>query len=269
MPKALPIVLAHGVYPFHRLFPFLFNTDGHTDDHRHYFKGIRSHLTAKGFSVFHSRVSWGGSLHKRADDLKRELERITGNFALWPKVHIIAHSMGGLDARWMIYKHDMAHRVSSLTTIGTPHHGSAHADKAIRRWGGILELLNRMGIDLTGVYAITTDRAKEVNSILEPYEREAKVAFRTIAGVQSREDMFFPLRHSHDFLLKIEGENDGLVSLASATWKEEYLWKKIDADHLNQIGWWGGPKAMGTRDRALFRKRILELYEEIAGTLPG
>ncbi|HIC85147.1 MAG TPA: hypothetical protein EYP06_02485 [Desulfobacterales bacterium] len=268
MKKHLPIILAHGVYPFHRLFPIIFHRDGHADDHRHYFKGIRTHLTAKGYSVFHSRVSWGGSLDKRADDLKRELERITGHFTLWPKVHIIAHSMGGLDARWMMFRHDMAHRISSLTTIGTPHYGSSHANGAITRWSRPLAFLNSLGIDLTGVYAIATDKAKELNSILEPYEREAKVVFRTIAGVQTRQDLFFPMRRYHDLLLKLEGENDGLVSLASAMWKEEYLWKRIDADHLNQIGWWGGPKAMGTRDKALFRKRILDLYLEIAQTLP-
>jgi len=37
------------------------------------------------------------------------------------KVHLFAHSMGGLDARHMITHLGMANRVRTLTTIGTPH----------------------------------------------------------------------------------------------------------------------------------------------------
>src|SRR5262249_5187529 len=38
-------------------------------------------------------------------------------------VHVFAHSMGGLDARYMISRLGMAKRVLSLTTIATPHRG--------------------------------------------------------------------------------------------------------------------------------------------------
>ena len=39
--------------------------------------------------------------------------------------------MGGLDSRYMISKLDMADRVLSLTTLGTPHRGTAFADWAV------------------------------------------------------------------------------------------------------------------------------------------
>ncbi len=267
MKTSYPIILAHGVYPFHRVLPFIFNTDNRADDGRHYFKGIRNHLIRYGFSAFHSRVSWGGSLDRRAFDLKREIERITGNFTLWPRVHIIAHSMGGLDARWMIYKHDLPHRIASLTTIGTPHHGTVHADQALRRYGPLLLLLERMGIDLSGVKSLTRKRARELNRLMEQTEQESGVLFRTVVGVQSREHLFFPLRGSHDIIMEHEGPNDGLVSLSSAMWKQEYFWRQIDADHLNQLGWWAGPRAMGTNNRTIFEKRIKELYLKLARTV--
>lgn len=44
------------------------------------------------------------------------------------KVNIIAHSMGGLDARYMISALGGANRVASLTTISTPHTGSKVAN---------------------------------------------------------------------------------------------------------------------------------------------
>src|SRR5439155_4244916 len=48
-------------------------------------------------------------------------------------VHIFGHSMGGLDALYMISRLDMAPRVLSLTSLGTPHRGTAFADWALGR----------------------------------------------------------------------------------------------------------------------------------------
>lgn len=47
------------------------------------------------------------------------------------KVHVIAHSMGGLDTRYLISKLGYAGKVASLTTISTPHRGSPLADVAL------------------------------------------------------------------------------------------------------------------------------------------
>jgi triacylglycerol lipase len=44
------------------------------------------------------------------------------------QVHIIAHSMGGLDARYLISTLGYASKVKSLTTLSTPHRGSPLAD---------------------------------------------------------------------------------------------------------------------------------------------
>jgi len=44
------------------------------------------------------------------------------------KVNLIAHSMGGLDARVAINDHDLGGRVASLTTISSPHKGSKLGD---------------------------------------------------------------------------------------------------------------------------------------------
>lgn len=47
-------------------------------------------------------------------------------------MNIIAHSKGGLDARYTITKKQMGHHVASLTTISTPHHGCNFVDVLIR-----------------------------------------------------------------------------------------------------------------------------------------
>lgn len=47
------------------------------------------------------------------------------------KVNLVAHSMGGLDARWLISQLGYGDRIATLTTIATPHRGSAIADAAL------------------------------------------------------------------------------------------------------------------------------------------
>lgn len=52
------------------------------------------------------------------------------------KVDIIAHSMGGLDARWAIEKKDCAKYVDDLITLGAPHQGTYLSYLALFTAGG-------------------------------------------------------------------------------------------------------------------------------------
>jgi triacylglycerol lipase len=68
-----------------------------------------------------------GSVQQRAQQLAKEIRE--RNFPNGP-IHIVAHSMGGLDARHFLVKgpKDITARVASLSTVATPHHGSLIAD---------------------------------------------------------------------------------------------------------------------------------------------
>src|SRR5438874_2494875 len=71
------------------------------------------------------------------------------------KVNLVAPSMGGLDCRDMISSLGMADKVASLTTVGTPHHGSPVADITFGLMPGpVFDMLNLLihglGWDLTG-----------------------------------------------------------------------------------------------------------------------
>lgn len=221
-------------------------------------------MISHGFPAFHARVSWAGSLERRASDLRRELFRITEGFSRWPAVHIIAHSMGGLDARYMIYRHGMDKRVVSLTTIGTPHLGTAYADRGIERLGFLVPLARRLGLDLSGFLSLSREACARLNETLAPFENANGVRYQTVAGVQPLERTFRPLRFSFRIIREEEGENDGLVSLRSAIWKKEYLLEEMDADHLNQIGWWDRSETMTGVSREAFERGIREVYLRIA-----
>jgi len=162
MSTSYPIILAHGICPVDRIVvPFL-GKRYREDDRLNYFRNIRSALMDAGFTVFRSRVSWAVELDRRAQDLKDELVRITTYFSKWPRIHIIVHSMGGLDSRWMIYKYRMEMHLASLTTIGTPHLGTSLASHRLKRFGGLIPLAGVMGVNIRGFRDLTQGALQKV-----------------------------------------------------------------------------------------------------------
>lgn len=109
-----PIVLAHGMLGFDRLF-------GVVD----YWYGIPSALRDGGAQVFVTSVSQLNDPRLRGEQLLAQVEQIvaiTGK----PKVNLIGHSHGGFDIRYVAaVRPDL---VASVTTVGSPHGGAELAD---------------------------------------------------------------------------------------------------------------------------------------------
>jgi triacylglycerol lipase len=275
MPNAptYPIILAHGIARFDVLTNNLFQVDNSDEkDELHYFRNIRTFLESHGFDVHHTNVDWAGSLVKRAADLKRQTEQIlqaTGAV----KVHIIGHSMGGLDARRMLWDNrseNFHHKVASVTTIGTPHHGSSFADFLSK---GLREDAEAIGLGFDGVIDLRTNAMAAFNAEVSDWERQSGVRFRAYAGKQRLIHVFTPLKLSWLIIQDREGDNDGFVSVASARWSDEYFVPPVlDADHLNEIGWWDisenwhgvTPEQLETRIKNVY----LGMARELADAFP-
>ena len=84
---------------------------------------IDTMLLSQGYTVFKSRTDGVGTVEYNASVLKNEVLDVLKKTNS-EKINIIAHSKGGLDAKYMITKLDMAKHVASLTTLCTPHRGS-------------------------------------------------------------------------------------------------------------------------------------------------
>ena len=117
------IVLAHGF-------------DGSLTN-RWSFYQVVDKLRADGHVVHAAQVSPYKGVPARAAELAAHVDAAQRECAQKPgcdasKVHIIAHSMGGLDSRYLISKLGYGDRVASLTTISTPHRGSAIADALLK-----------------------------------------------------------------------------------------------------------------------------------------
>jgi triacylglycerol lipase len=81
-----------------------------------------------GNVVVQTEVPPFGSLDARAAELARWIEQTLADTGA-AKVNIIAHSYGGLDARWVISKFpELDGKIASLTTISSPHRGTYIAD---------------------------------------------------------------------------------------------------------------------------------------------
>src|SRR6185295_19714138 len=110
------------------------------------------------------------SIEHRAGQLKAQIQ---GAFPDAKKVNLIAHSMGGLDARYLTSCLGFSDRVASLTTIGTTHRGTRLADLALARsFPGALRLANGLlsflGASLEGIRQCTTEYCQRTFYRLAP-----------------------------------------------------------------------------------------------------
>lgn len=274
-----PIILAHGVARFDQIWNdalALDNCDDEQKDLWHYFKGIRTMLMKKGFRVFHSRVSWAEGVEKRADDFLKNVQKTLETTGA-EKVNIIAHSMGGLDTRHMLFNDQhqgQIHKhVASVTTISTPHWGSYFADWGIKNMSYVIPVADKLGLDLTALKDLTVEACSRFNqdqAVMDfEDECESTIKFQTYAGRQKFWAIFDPLKLPYYIIEKEEGENDGLVSIQSATWKEKYFKGIIDnTDHLNELGWWDTAQMWAKESESELLQRIHKQYAEIATGLP-
>ncbi|GAA5983648.1 hypothetical protein JCM10908_000367 [Rhodotorula pacifica] len=111
-----PIILCHGLYGFDVRGPGFFRL--------HYWGDLLKVLRGKiGAEVFVTAVPGTGSVKNRAQVLHKSLEDTPD--LLNRDVNFVAHSMGGLDARYLISNiRPTLYHPRSLTTLCTPHRGS-------------------------------------------------------------------------------------------------------------------------------------------------
>lgn len=224
-----PIVLAHGWMGFDVL-----ALPGGTF-RREYFHGVRACLEACGHRVHTVRVSPFGTISERAEQLRKQLERLDVD-----KVNIIAHSMGGLDARYAISRLGVASRVASLITVGTPHYGTPIADSG--NVIGNVSLLRRMmrslgGRHYGGMFDLSTARMVRFNERV-PNADGVFYGSYVAAVEKGRGRVNGLLAPAYTYLNWRAGKNDGLIPASSQEWGE--LLGEICADHWAQIGWSAG-----------------------------
>jgi triacylglycerol lipase len=230
-----PVVLMHG---FGMLAVFL--RGGHMHDEAMF-------LRLRGVRAYAPNVSPYHTVPVRADMWKDRIFRILDETGA-DRVNLIAHSMGGLDARYLISELKMHEVVASLVTVSTPHRGSSLADivldrpERIQHW--LSDAANWAGTNvMDGGSADFNQAVKDLTPeyVCESFNPQVKdhpeVRYWSKAGRagKSTDASINPLlRPMNVMLFNREGVNDGFVSVDSARWGT--FLGTMDADHAQQIG---------------------------------
>ena len=225
-----PIVLAHGLLGFDEL-----HVGGKFLPGVHYWRGITEALAANGIQVITATVPASASIEERAEKLGKDIDQKAGG----KSVNVVAHSMGGLDARYMISRLKPPNvEVLSLTTVATPHRGSAFADYVFDRIGPDRLPKIYRGLKLfrleTGAFDQLT--RKYMLKTFNPATPDLPGVKYFSYGASATPAPWSAFRQPHRIVYEAEGPNDGLVSVESSQWGN-YKGTLIDVSHLDLINW--------------------------------
>ena len=145
------------------------------------------------------------------------------------KLHIIAHSKGGLDARYAIARLGMAGAVASLTTVNTPHRGCLFVGRLLqivpdgivravaKRYNAVFRKLGDRDPDFYGgIHALTAESCAAFNR--EVPDVPGVLYQSVMSRMKKRGSAAFPLNLGYTLIRPLEGDNDGLVGVESAKW---------------------------------------------------
>ena len=222
----LPVVLMHGIFGFDqvKLGPLKVR----------YFRGIERAIEQHDHALLVNRVHPTAPIRKRALQARESIHQwleATGN--LRRKIIIVAHSMGGLDARYMVSRLGMDEHVAAIVTIATPHHGSALADfwmenRAMQNV--CLPLLDLIGIDGQGGNDLTRCAAKQFNDDVPDVPG---VRYFSVSAACPAARVPLVLQPGYWIVYRAEGENDAMVSVDSARWGEHLCTWPVH--HMHQV----------------------------------
>lgn len=185
-----------------------------------YFRGIESALCQLQIPCLTPVVPPVGTIAERAESLAHQLfQNDISSFSL------LAHSMGGLDARYLIRYLDLDRRVKRLVTVGTPHYGTPVATWFLESPKLFPAWFRRFG--KPGLCELTPETRLDV-----AIPNRKDVEYLSYAGIRPLNEMPFWLR---PFGRMIAADNDGLVPVESAKWGK--FCGTMRADHFELIGW--------------------------------
>lgn len=212
-----------------------------------YWGRIPKALEAHGAAVFFGGQDSWATVEKNAEALKRRVQEILHRTGC-EKVNIIAHSKGGLEARYLASSLDMGQFIASITLISTPNRGSKTMDllarlpKVLFRIAGCFvngwcRLIGDKHPDFfTACFQFTTAWAAAFNEANPDVDG---IVYRSYAGVMRscRSDML--MWWPNLVIGMVEGENDGLVTPESARWTGfQEVWRGVGGrgvSHMDEV----------------------------------
>ncbi|MBQ6425851.1 MAG: hypothetical protein IJJ92_03570 [Clostridia bacterium] len=212
-----------------------------------YWGRIPNALIQNGASVYYGLQDCWASVETNAEAIARRIDEILSETGCG-KVNIIAHSKGGLDARMAASRLGCGDKIASITTVATPHRGSKILDRlfclprpvwntaafAVNNWIRIVGDKKPDFLKLCEDF--TTERMRIFN---EENPDVPGIYYQSFACVMDHPFSDINLSTANAVIKRLEGDNDGLVSVESARWGEDFTVLKSNAfrgiSHLDAI----------------------------------
>lgn len=242
-----------------------------------YWGRIPKILEQNGARVYFGRQDSNGSVESNARQIEASLKTVLAATGA-EKVNIIAHSKGGLEARYLISTMGYGDKVASLTTLSTPHNGSLTVDKllalpapavklcckAADLWFGIL------GDSSPDTYnAVNTFKTSTADIFNRENPDDPRVYYQSYGFVMNKMTSDITMCIPWLVVHSIEGENDGLLAPRAVKWtnfKGIYSGSgKRGISHCDEVDM--RRQRLSVRSENTSENDITELYLHIAAEL--
>ncbi len=241
-----------------------------------YWGRIPGALERRGARVFYGLQDCWASTDTNAREIVRRIDEILQATGA-AKVNLIAHSKGGLEARMAASSLGAGNRIASVTTVATPHRGSKTID---RLFAAPKVLFNAAAFAVNNWIRVVGDKKPDFLAVCQGFTTEHMRAFnrenpdvpgvfyQSFGCVMAHPFSDINLSTANFILNRIEGENDGLVSLDSARWGENFTvlrgCGRRGISHLDAIDLRRRPFTRQTGDGV---RDICDVYVDIAAGL--
>jgi triacylglycerol lipase len=191
-----------------------------------YWGRIPKLMKKNGVKVYYGGTDAWGSIESNAQKIKEQIENIIKKDGV-EKFNIIAHSRGGLEARYLISSLKLSPVIASLTTMSTPHKGVKAMNIALKINKGFYKFASffiNLWFKIFGdknpdffksSRQLSEQECAEFNKINTD---DKSVYYQSYASKMKYffSDLIFLILNP--FLKITDGENDGLCPVESAKW---------------------------------------------------
>ncbi|MDH6379017.1 triacylglycerol lipase [Dysgonomonas sp. PFB1-18] len=194
-----------------------------------YWGRIPKNLVKNGASLYYGHQQAFGTIEGNGQMIKEKILDIV-DLTGCGKVNIIAHSKGGLDARYAISTLGMGDYVASLTTISTPHRGSALADYGNKHvsdklYRSVAKFFDKYFLKIGDLnpdfYTATHQLTKEYSLRFNENTPDVdSVFYQSYMSLMKNCFSHSLLSVTYLIMRMYDKQNDGLVALDSARWGE-------------------------------------------------
>ena len=197
-------------------------------DRKHfcYWGRIPKVLKRHGARIYFGGQDSNGSVESNARQLEACLNDVLEKTGA-EKVNIIAHSKGGLEARYLISTMGYGDKIASLTTLSTPHNGSVTVDKLLRFPVPFVKCVCG-AVDLW--FRVLGDKQPDTYSAIDLFKTstaekfnaenpdDSRVYYQSYGFVMGKATADMAMWLTWLAVNAFEGENDGLLAPRAVKW---------------------------------------------------